>query len=128
MSFENLDGIFSYPAAADLRTSQYQACVVNTSGQAALAGANSALVDGILHNLPNITEMARLVIAMGVTVKARLGVGGATLGSLLTTDATGKLVIATTGQNVCAKAHFEAGAAGDIISVLWYGRAGRTAP
>lgn len=128
MSAENLDGIYSWPAAADLRTSQYQAVIVNTSGAVGLAGANSALVDGILHNLPNTNEDARVIIAKGVIAKARLGTGGATLGAHLTTDATGKLVIATTGQNVVAKAAVRAGVAGDIIEVLWLGRGNSLAP
>lgn len=126
MATENLDGIFSYPAAADLSTSQYQAIVVNTSGQAALAGANAALADGILHNLPKSGEMARVIIARGVVAKARLG-GTVTQGAHLTTDATGRLVVATTGQNVVAKAH-RAGVVGDIIDVLWFGRGGGVAP
>lgn len=128
MSTENLDGIYSYPAAADLSASQYQVCIINTSGQAALAGANSGLVDGILHNLPKAGEMARLILKQGVVVKAKLGTGGATLGAHLTTDATGKLVVATTGQNIVAKAHRIAGAAGDVIDVLWLGRGGGVAP
>jgi hypothetical protein len=128
MSTENLDGIYSYPAAADLSAAQYQAVIVNTSGAIGLAGANSALVDGILHNAPKQNEMGRVIVMRGVVAKARLGTGGATLGALLTTDAVGKLVVATTGQNVVAKAHRYAGAAGDIIEVLWYGRGGGVAP
>lgn len=127
MSTENLDGISSWPAAADLSASQYQAVVINTSGQAALAGANSAVVDGILHNLPTAGKQARVISKGGVRVKAKLGTGGATLGAYLTTDAVGKLVIATTGQNAWAKAAYEAGAAGDIIAVHWFG-ASRLAP
>lgn len=127
MSTENLDGIYSLPAAADLSASQYQAVVANTSGQFALAGANAANVDGLLHNLPKSGEAARAIIARGVVTKARLGTGGATAGALLTTDAVGKLVIATTGQNVVAKA-IGAGAAADIIAVIWYGNRGAVAP
>lgn len=128
MATENLDGIYSYPAAADLSASQYQAVSINTSGQAALVGANSAAVDGILHNAPKQGEMARVITLRGVVVKAKLGSGGATLGALLTTDGTGKLVVATTGQNVVAKAHRYAGAAGEIIEVLWWGNRGAVAP
>lgn len=127
MATENLDGIYSYPAAADLSASQYQAVIVNTSGAAALAGANSGLVDGMLHNLPKTGEMARVIIMRGCVVKAKLGTGGATLGAHLTTDAVGKLVVATTGQNVVAKAQ-KAGAAGDVIDVLWFGRGAGVAP
>lgn len=128
MATENLDGIYSYPAAADLSASQYHAVVINTSGAAALAGANAANVDGILHNAPVSGDQARVITLRGVTVKAKLGVGGATLGALLTTDATGRLVIATTGQNVVAKAHRYAGVVNEIIEVLWWGNRGAEAP
>lgn len=128
MATENLDGIYSLPAAADFSSSQYQAVILNTSGQFALAGANSALVAGILHNKPVAGDLARVITLRGVVVKARLGTGGATVGALLTTDSVGKLVIATTGQIVVAQAHRYAGAASEVIEVLWWGNRGAVAP
>jgi hypothetical protein len=127
MATENLDGIYSYPAAADLSGSQYQAVVVNSSGAAALAGANVS-VDGLLHNLPKLGEMARVVHLQGVILKVRAGAAFA-VGAYLTTNATGRLVTATTGQFVCAKAQRQAATAnGDIVEVLWFGRGGGVAP
>lgn len=128
MATENLDGIYSLPAGADLSSSQYQAVKVNTSGQVVLCGANAADADGILHNAPASGALARFITLRGVVVKARLGTGGATIGALLATDASGKLVIATSGQNVVAKAHRFAGAANEIIEVLWWGNRGAVAP
>jgi hypothetical protein len=117
MSTENLDGIYSYPAAADLRTSQYCFAVLNGSGQAALIGAN-AIPDGQIHNLPNTGEMCRLVQKEGVVLKAKYG-GTVAVNALLTTDASGRLVTATSGQNVVAKA-LVAGVVNDIGQVLYY--------
>jgi hypothetical protein len=123
MSTENLDGIYSWPAAVDLSADQYQIGVLNSSGQIALAGANALSPAGVIHNLPAAGEQARIVIVRGVIIKARLG-GTVPLGSKLTTDATGRLVVATTGQNVCAIASDTAGVVGDIVPVLWLGYAG----
>lgn len=117
MATENLDGIYSFPAAADLSASQYCFAVINTSGQAALIGAN-AVPDGLIHNAPKANEMARLVLKSGVITKARYG-GTVTLGALLTTDASGRLVVATTGQNVVAKA-IVAGVVNDVGMVHYY--------
>jgi hypothetical protein len=132
MATENLDGIYSYPAAADLSGSYGCAVSINSSGEAALAGANSAAVDGIIHsNNPALNaqgDMIRVVTLRGVTVKAKSGAAWA-LGALLTTDSTGRLVTATTGQNVVAKAHrFAASKANVIVEVLWYGNRGAVAP
>jgi hypothetical protein len=124
MSSENLDGIYSLPAAADLSGSQYCMSVANSSGQAALAGAN-AIVDGLIHNLPKAGEMCRLVIKQGVVTKLKYG-GTIAVNALLTTDASGRLVTATTGQNVCAKA-LVAGVVGDVGQGIFYGP-GRVAP
>lgn len=129
MATENLDGIYSYPAAADLSANQYHAVTINSSGEAALAGANSALVDGILHNPTANAQgvMARVITLRGVVVKAKFGATVA-LGALLTTDATGRLVTATTGQNVVAKAHRFGGVVNEIVEVLWFASTGRVAP
>lgn len=128
MSTENLDGIYSYPAAADLSGSQYCAMTINSSGQAAVAAANSALVDGILHNntADAANKMARLITLSGVVVKAKLGATVA-IGALLTTDASGRLVTATSGQNVVAKAHRFGGVVNEIVEVLWWGKRGTAA-
>lgn len=126
MSAENLDFIDSAPAAADLSGSQYCAAIYNSSGQYALAGAN-AVVDGLIHNLPKSGEDCRVVCAPVARVKVKAGAAFA-VNALLTTDASGRFVTATTGQNVCAKALKAAAALGDIVEARWFGPTGRVAP
>lgn len=118
MATENLDGIYSFPAAADYRNAQYQAVVINTSGQAALAGLG-VRPHGILHNAPNVGEQARVILMAGVVVKLRLGTGGATLGALLSTDANGKGVISVTSTHKRFAIANAAGVAGEIIEALY---------
>lgn len=122
MSTENLDGIYSYPAAADLSANQYQFASVNTSLEAALTAAG-ALPDGLLHNLPKAGEMARLVHLRGVVVKAKVGAGGVTAGAVVCVGAAGIVVSATSGHIRIGKA-LKAGAAGDIIEMLYLGYMG----
>jgi hypothetical protein len=114
MSFDNgLKASFSLPAGADLTGKQFHAVVVNSSGNAASAGAN-ALAAGILQNKPNTGQPAT-VCYDGVS-KAAIGATVAA-GAKLTTDAAGKLVTATTGQAVVGIA-LAGGAVNEIIPVL----------
>lgn len=113
MATENLDCTYSLPAAADLRTKQGYPVTINTSGQVALAAANT--VDyGHLHNAPNTGEMARIV-HHGKVVKAVAG-GTITLGAKIATHANG-YAVASTGQAVVGIA-LEAVASGSTFSML----------
>lgn len=120
MAWENLEGIYSLPAAVDLSANQYQAVVANASGQFALCGLG-AIPDGILHNLPKAGEQARAVTLHGVVVKMKAG-AAISLGGFISSDATGRAVTSvTTGHARFGKALRAAGAAGDIIEVLYLG-------
>jgi hypothetical protein len=126
MATENLDVIDSAPAAADLSASQYCAAVYNSSGQYALAGTN-AIADGLIHNAPASGEQCRVIVAPVARAKAKAG-AAVSKNALLATDSTGRLLTATTGQNVVAKALTAAGAANEIFDVRWFGPTGRVAP
>lgn len=119
MAWENLDGIYSLPAAADLSSSQYQAVVANTSGQFALAGLG-AIPDGILHNLPKSGEMARAVTMHGVVLKMKCG-GTVAVNDFASCDATGKLVKSVTTGHARFGKVLRAGVSGDIVEILYLG-------
>ena len=112
------DGAFrSYDSDADLSaegSGQYR-CVRRTATGFALVGAaNAANVLGILQDNPRLGE--------GGTIKVR-DVSKAVIGAavavdaLLTTDAQSRLVTATTGQNVVARALEAGGTVNQLISV-----------
>ena len=77
-----------------------------------VAGAN-ARSDGILQNAPVSGDACD--VAFDGECKAVLG-GTVAAGDFLTTDASARLVTATTGQLACAKAK-QAGVVGDIARV-----------
>lgn len=114
MATENLDCIFSLPAAADLTGKEGYAIVINTSGQVALAGAN-VVPHGHLH-AQNVKagEMARFV-HHGKVVKSKAA-GTITLGARCATHANG-YAAATTGQNVTGIA-LDAAVVGDVFRQL----------
>lgn len=128
MATENLDGIYSYPAAADYRTNQYNFVTVNSSGRAALVGTAGVAVAGVLHNAPDVytvtpVQMARVVQAHGVVVKVKLG-GTVAVGGTMSTNATGKAVTSVTSGHIILGYFLQAGVSGDIVSALFVGYAG----
>lgn len=127
MATENLDGIYSFPAAADYRTNQYQFVTINSAGRAVLAGAGTR-PKGLLHNAPNAytvagAEPARVVSKAGVVVKVKLG-GTVTVGGAMSCNSTGQGVISATSGHVIFGTFLEAGVSGDIVSALYEGYVG----
>lgn len=89
MALENNIGYdFTLDAGADLSAKQYQAVVVNSSGQAVLAGAGAQAI-GVLQNKPTSGQGASIRV-MGVT-KFLCG-GSFNAGDLVSCDSNGKAV------------------------------------
>ncbi len=108
---------FSYTleASGDLSANQFQAIVVNASGEAAIAGAD-VYVDGVLQNDPSAQGRAAQIVSSGIT-KFKSG-AAVTRGSLVTTDATGRAVDAVATDVIVGRALEAAANANEIISVL----------
>lgn len=128
MATENLDGIYSYPAAADYRTNQYNFVTINSSGRAALVGTAGVMVAGVLHNAPDAytvlpVQMARVVHKTGVVIKVKLG-GTVTVGGTMSTNNTGKAVISVTSGHIILGYFLQAGVSGDVVSALYLGYCG----
>lgn len=117
MAHQNFDGPYSLPAAADLRTNQYQFIVINGSGLIALCGAG-ARPRGILDNLPNTNEMARFFSHHGVAMKIKAGAAIAAYAKIMS-DATGRAITGTSTNYGCGVALEAASAAGDIITIFY---------
>lgn len=96
-------------AAADLTGKERYIAVYNTSGKWALAGANAAQqLKGVIHEGALINRGVSICIAGKVKVIAG---GTVASGSLsVTTDAAGKVVTATTGQNAIGTSYSAASA------------------
>lgn len=115
MSQEQNGQDITLPAVGDLSAAQYKAVVVNTSGQAAAAGAD-AVIAGILQNDPAAAGRGCTVRNFGSS-KFVAGTGGVTAGDTLRSEAGGALVTASTGENRGALA-LETVAAGGIGECL----------
>lgn len=123
MAHDNHDGIYSLPAAADYSAVLRPRLVaINTSGQYALCGLG-AKPDAVGDNFP-VASGAQLrgVALRGIVKKLEVGTGGVTLGAKVSSDANGKIVLSvTSGHEYIGKA-LRAGAAGDVVEVLFLGQ------
>ena len=98
MATEAQGFILSLPAAADLSGDQYNAIVIDSSGDAAIAGAGIAIA-GLLQNKPDAAGKAASVQIDHVS-KYVAGTGGVTAGDELETEAGGALITQSAGITV----------------------------
>lgn len=102
-------------AAADLSAKQfYFVRLDSVEGQIELPTAATDAIVGILQTQPESGQAG--TYRFGGTSKLKLGVGGATIGAWITSDASGTGIVTTTDGNMAVRA-LEAGAEGDIIEV-----------
>jgi hypothetical protein len=115
MSFEGIPTKWgSLVAAADLSAKQYYIVDVDTAGKAALCGAGEVPF-GSLQNKPEAGYVAEVQVYGVAKVVAGAIVA---VGASVTSDANGKAVTATTGDNVLGTALVASAADGDIIPVF----------
>lgn len=115
MAFDNSVQSVSLPAAADLSAAQFKLLTVNSSGNAALAGATS-LVVGVLQNKPDAAGKAATVAYAGVS-KVVAG-GSITAGARVTADANGAAVAAASAGDAVLGVALATASSGDLIPVL----------
>jgi len=115
MAFEESLKSISRTASGDLSSSQYHAMVVNASGQLAAASATGAM-DGLLQNKPDAAGDAATLGIDGVS-KAVVG-ASVTAGDDLAVGSGGKLITATTGDVVVARALADGSGDGSVVAVL----------
>lgn len=101
-------------AGADLSASQYRAVALNSSSKIVLAAAAGADTIGILQNDPKLDEDA--TVKYRDVTKAVAG-GAFNPGDRLTTDASGRVVVAAVGNTIIGRA-LTAGALGRVVAVL----------
>lgn len=115
-SYENMQTV-SLMAGADLRTEQFGLLKIDSNGAVVLAGLGED-VDGVLVNEPASGRVAQ--VAINGIVKVKCG-GTFAAGASLASNASGRAIVAGTGNMVFGKA-LEAGVAGRVISVLFQPR------
>jgi hypothetical protein len=115
MSFQGNLTCISRVAGADLRTSQFRAVKLNSSGNVVIAAAGDFAI-GILQNNPNSGELATVAIHGISKASADAAV---TAGVRVTPTADGQLATATVAtDNTLGVALEAAGAANVIFAVL----------
>lgn len=118
MAAESAVLVRSYPiaAAADLSGDQYK-IVKLSSGNAVLAGATQGI--GVLQNKPKDGGSGSPTASVMLLGTSRVLTGAAvTEGALVTANAAGKAVAATTGQQAIGIALAAASDADQIIEIL----------
>lgn len=125
MAFECIGStIPGVEASADLSADQFKLVIIDSNGQAALAGAGVA-VDGVLQNKPSAQGQAATVWGVGSVSKVVAGAAVAA-GAAVTPDASGLAVTAASGDYILGRALEAATASGDLIAV-WINQPGRVA-
>lgn len=117
MAYE-IDGFaFTLEAAADLSAKQFHFVKANSASQIVAAGVGADDVAiGVLQNKPNALGVAAKIHQTGIS---KVVVGAAvTAGVLVTTNAAGRGITATTGDFVVGTAVTTGANDGEIISVL----------
>lgn len=115
MAFDNSVQSVTLPAAADLSAAQFKLVTVNSSGQAAVAGATS-LVVGVLQNKPAAAGREATVAYAGVS-KVVAG-GTIAAGARVTADANGAAIAAASAGDAVLGVALAGAASGDLIPVL----------
>jgi len=113
MAYSQFGPYIAFAAGDDLSDKQFHLVSLDESGQVVLAGSGFAL--GVLTNDPRAGETA----TVQYTGVARV-VAGAALTYLdhVTSDASGRAVVASAGDTVVGLAIGEASGNGDLVSVL----------
>lgn len=114
MAFEIPGPAFPIEASTDLSSNQFNAVVVNGSGQLAVAGAGVA-IDGVLQDDPDLQGRSGAVVDRGIS-KVVAGAAVAQ-GALVMSNGSGRAITATSGNFVIGRALEAAGSDGEVISV-----------
>jgi hypothetical protein len=110
---------YGLPAAIDFSalTSPFRLLVMNGAGAWALCGAGIR-ADAVGSSPVKAGQIARGWLPHSAVRKIEAGAAIAAYASLMS-DATGRVVTATTGNKIIGKALAAASAAGDLITVLY---------
>lgn len=103
-------------AGSDLSATPHQFVLVASDGQVDLVASAGGDADGVLMNKPAAAGRAAEVAIAGVA-KVVAGSGGITRGQKVQSDATGKGILAASGDHVLGRALTSA-AEGELFSIL----------
>lgn len=116
MAYNNVLGqAETYIAGEDLSAAQYT-FVSSDGDEVTQTGAGEAAV-GVLFNAPIENDAASVI--RGGEPNVYVGTGGVAIGNLVTSDANGKAVVATTGDVILGEAR-TAAAAGGLATITFY--------
>ena len=107
----------TFEAGSDLSAGQFKFVIQAAGdGQVDLVGSAGGDAMGVLQNKPAAAGRAAQVRVSGVS-KVVVGTGDVTRAAKVQSDATGKAIVAATGDHVLGYA-LEAGSAGETVRVL----------
>ena len=113
------DGCTSWKTASDCSALQYHIVQLSAAKTVGIGVANGDLTIGVLQNKPASGEAARVFTQPGGICKVYAGAAISTVGTPLVSDASGHAIGASDNDIICGYALETAGAAGDIIEMLF---------
>jgi len=120
MAYENILFDWTFPANADLSSSQFRAVTLGSNGNVAVVAAAGADAVGILQDKPAAAGRAAQVRVLGIS-KAIAGAGGVSVGDRVKTDASGGVITTSTAGDVVIGRVLVAAAAGETATILLVG-------
>jgi hypothetical protein len=109
----------TYEAGSDLTGNQFRFVSIASDGQVDQTGAGLMAAGVQQDNMANVAGLPVQVQTYGRT-KVVAGAGTENAGDLLASDATGRAVLATTGDIVLGVCRSDAGAADEIIDMDFF--------
>ena len=110
----------SLEAGADLSAAENKAVKMNSSGQAVLCDTAGEFALGLLDNSPVQYEAARINKERGSVYTAIAG-AAVSVNALLSVDTSARLVTASAGHSIVARAKTAASGANVAFEVFWVG-------
>lgn len=118
------EGCIDFKCATDLSAAQYHGVKLSAAMTVAIADADGDLLVGVLLNAPNGSTnntTAKVFTQVGGIVPAYAGAAISTVGTPVTTDASGHFIGASDGDIIVGYAYTTAGAAGDLFNLYFSG-------
>jgi len=117
MAFEMIIKTVTFIAEAAMTATDYRFVKLGTSAQQCnMAGAGEAIL-GIRRNSPAVGGAVEVVLPGQIT-KLTVGSGGVTKDCLIKSGAAGEAIISTADRENIGAIALEAGAEGEVVSVL----------
>lgn len=115
MSIQVQGNIKTFKAVADYSAKQFYIMKCSAAGEITIASAATDFLIGTLTNKPKLGENGSVSLRNACGTAKVVAGGNITLGAKLTSDANGKAIVTTTGNDLILGYAMQTGVDGDVI-------------